>query len=41
MCAVRNSEIAEIIKIVKSNDSNAFVVLSEAGEILGQGFKNL
>lgn len=41
MCAVRNNEIAEIVKIVKQNDPNAFVVFSEAGEILGQGFKTI
>ena len=38
VCAVRSSEVAELHKIIRQHDDNAFVVVSEAGEILGEGF---
>lgn len=41
MCVARAHEVSKIIQIVKNIDSNAFLVVSDAGEILGQGFKNL
>ncbi len=41
MCVVRGYEVSKLIKIAKLIDSKAFLVVSDAGEILGQGFKNL
>lgn len=35
----RPNEIADITRIVKSTDENAFVIKMEAGEVLGKGFK--
>ena len=40
LCAVRPSEILEIIRIVKAEDKNAFLIISEASEVLGLGFKS-
>lgn len=39
MCIVRVHEVASIYDIVREYDSHAFVVVSDAGEILGEGFK--
>ena len=39
ICAVRKSEFAQLKSIIREVDHNAFVVTTEAGEILGQGFK--
>lgn len=39
ICAVRKSEFARLKSIIREEDHNAFVVTTEAGEILGQGFK--
>ncbi len=39
ICAVRSNEVARLTKIVKSFDEKPFVLVSEVGEILGQGFK--
>ncbi|MBE6727534.1 MAG: YitT family protein [Ruminococcaceae bacterium] len=39
MCVVRAHEVATIYRIVRECDSSAFVTVSEAGEILGEGFK--
>lgn len=39
MCTVRNHEAAAVHKIVYEYDKNAFVVVCEAGEIIGNGFK--
>ncbi len=39
LCAVRPSEVAALQGIVKKTDENAFMVISDAGEILGEGFK--
>ena len=41
MCAVRNQEVYKIRDIVKEIDPDAFIIISEAGEILGEGFKDL
>jgi uncharacterized membrane-anchored protein YitT (DUF2179 family) len=41
MCVVRGYEVSKMIKIAKSIDTRAFLVVTDAGEILGQGFKNL
>lgn len=39
MCAVRRQEVSLIRNIVKKLDPNAFVIVCEAGEIMGLGFK--
>ncbi len=38
MCVVRKNEVAGIMKIVKQADDKTFIIISEANEILGQGF---
>ena len=40
MCAVRNSQFPELKKIVYSIDPRAFIIVSEAAEIVGEGFKD-
>ncbi|MCR4925339.1 MAG: YitT family protein [Clostridiales bacterium] len=37
--AVRSSEVAKLNKIIRSIDPNPFTIITEAGEILGEGFK--
>lgn len=39
MCTVRIHEVAAIHDIVKQCDDRAFMVVSDAGEIIGEGFK--
>ena len=39
MCAVRNNEVARVHKIALTTDPAAFIMVSEAGEIIGEGFK--
>lgn len=39
MCTVRRNEVASVCKLVREKDKKAFVVVAEAGEILGEGFK--
>ncbi len=39
LCAVRKHEVAAILEIIRNLDENAFTVVSDAGEIIGQGFK--
>lgn len=41
MCTVRIHEVSTIYSIVDKNDPNAFIVVSEAGEIIGEGFKTI
>lgn len=38
MCVARKNEVAGIMKIVKQADDKTFIIISEANEILGQGF---
>lgn len=38
MCAIRSHEIAKLNRIIRSVDEKAFVIVTEAGEILGEGF---
>ncbi len=40
-CAVRKYEVANLITLVKGVDNSAFTVITDAGEIIGQGFKNI
>lgn len=39
MCAVRRPEAAMLRTIIKKVDPNAFIIMCEAGEIIGEGFK--
>ncbi len=39
LCVVRPNEVARVQKIIKLYDQNPFIIISEAGEILGEGFK--
>lgn len=39
MCTVRKYEVNEVYKTVKDNDKDAFIIVSDAGEVIGQGFK--
>ncbi len=41
MCAVRRQEAAKLHEIIKKSDDRAFVVVTEAGEIVGEGFKGI
>ena len=39
MCTVRVHEVSAVLGVVKEADSRAFIVISDAGEIIGEGFK--
>ncbi len=39
ICAVRSNEVSKLNKIIRQYDENPFIILSEAGEIIGEGFK--
>jgi uncharacterized membrane-anchored protein YitT (DUF2179 family) len=39
LCAVRRSEAAQLRMLVRQSDPSAFMILCEAGEVLGEGFK--
>lgn len=41
MCTVRVYEVALLYTIIEKYDKNAFIVVTEAGEIIGEGFKKL
>ena len=41
MCAVTKSEAFKIRRLVNNIDPDAFIIIGEAGEILGEGFKPL
>lgn len=41
MCAARSPEVSKLLSVVKVSDQNAFVVVTEAGEILGLGFRQI
>ena len=38
VCALRRQQITELHRIIKETDKNAFVIITEAGEIMGCGF---
>ena len=40
MCIIRNNQIFKLKNIVKSEDENAFVIITDVREVLGLGFKN-
>ena len=39
LCAVRRQEIANVYRIIRETDEDAFTLICEAGEIIGEGFK--
>lgn len=39
MCTVRRHEVSEVYSIINEYDKKAFIVVSDAGEIIGEGFK--
>ena len=39
MCAVRRPEAARLRAVVRRSDPSAFVIMCEAGEVIGEGFK--
>lgn len=39
MCTVRRNEVSAVCRLARENDAGAFIVIAEAGEILGEGFK--
>ena len=39
MCTVRITEVAAVCNIIKEVDPGAFMVITDAGEIIGEGFK--
>jgi len=39
LCVVRANEVAGVNKIILRYDENPFIIISEAGEVLGLGFK--
>jgi len=39
MCTVRINEVSLVVKNVRKHDDKAFIVIAEAGEIIGNGFK--
>ena len=41
LCTVRRYEVAGIYEVVENYDPKAFIVVSDAGEIIGEGFKRL
>lgn len=38
LCAVKKRQVAELKRIVHHEDENAFLILSSANEVLGEGF---
>jgi len=39
MCAVRRHEVAAVTRIISEFDRSAFTIITDAGEIIGEGFK--
>lgn len=39
MCAIRQTEAAKVHSIIKNHDPTAFIIVTEAPEIIGEGFK--
>lgn len=39
LCAVRRQEAVEVRKIVRRTDPSAFIIMCEAGDVIGEGFK--
>ena len=41
LCAVRRQEVYKTRDIVYSKDPNAFIIVGDAGEITGEGFREI
>ncbi len=39
-CSVRVHEVSAVYEIAEKYDKNAFIIVADAGEIIGEGFKN-
>ena len=39
LCAARPQEVFRIHHIVRNTDPNAFIIISEASQVIGEGFK--
>ena len=39
ICAARRSDVSAVLAAVRAHDSRAFIIVAEAGEILGEGFE--
>ena len=39
MCVASRGEVREILSIIKSIDKNAFIIITNAREVFGKGFK--
>ena len=39
LCAVSRGEVAKVQKIIKQEDPKAFLIISNAREVFGKGFK--
>ncbi len=39
VCAVRTGEVTKLRRLIREHDKNPFIIISEAGEIIGEGFK--
>ena len=40
LCVVRRFEISKLKNIIYETDKNAFVIVTDTKEVLGNGFKN-
>ena len=41
LCALRRYEVFKVKDIVRSYDKNAFMIVGDAGEISGEGFRQV
>jgi len=41
LCVIQRSEVSKLMEIIKSVDKQAFVILSNTHEVLGEGFKDI
>lgn len=41
LCAVRRYEVVKVKEIVRAHDSDAFIIVGDAGEISGEGFREV
>ena len=41
MCVTRKQQSVRVVDIVKEEDSGAFLIISSASEVFGQGYKNI
>jgi len=39
LCTVRKYEVNAVYQVVRQNDNDAFIILTDAAEVIGQGFK--